>query len=492
MQVLFPKPIVIYAILALLFLVFSRWAKGLKCVLVASYCGVIVISFTRGTQGAFWLAPLLLFLISSAVIWHPTYDAFDSRKLIRVTYVMFLVLVAGVAVGFLRYDPALEVFKAGAFRTLLGIPVRFLMVAHRLQTILFLGLAIALPLRYYIDRKLFLECLFICWLFSVIMSIAGFLNFVGLVDLTFRISEEVGLFRHVGLLGFRRAGNGLMLIAGIFMTFAMSKLTRSHLLRMAGYVSLPIMAIALFFSFSRAAVVGLLVGGTSLAITLKGRQAVKTILLGAVGGVILYVAVMQFPELQERLGFLKLFYGAGHEPVSAEEYSARRIVGWITTAKWLAGSPGVVTFGTGFQNFAYFVRFSAESVRLGAGHNNWLHMLVELGTAGFIVFNLWLIAVFRWLVSWRRTLTEPIDKLMPSIFISFMLAVTASCLTQESLAPSASLIPWLVHFYLILGIWISYYRTQMLEISSEMEYFEDGLYAYEEPNFSNEMAWEEV
>lgn len=73
-------------------------------------------------------------------------------------------------------------------------------------------------------------------------------------------------------------------------------------------------------------------------------------------------------------------------------------------------------------------------------------------------------------------MTDKVDRMMPGIFISVMLAITVSCITQESLAPSAAMVPWLVHFLIILGIWVSYYRTQMNEIYYETEYYDYGQY----------------
>ena len=81
---------------------------------------------------------------------------------------------------------------------------------------------------------------------------------------------------------------------------------------------------------------------------------------------------------------------------------------------------------------------------------------------------------------------DKVDRMMPGIFISVMLAITVSCLTQESLSPSPAVVPWLVHFLVIFGIWISYYRTQMAELNAmwETEYYEDDEETYDwQPEF---------
>ena len=68
-------------------------------------------------------------------------------------------------------------------------------------------------------------------------------------------------------------------------------------------------------------------------------------------------------------------------------------------------------------------------------------------------------------------MTDKINKMISWIFMFLILAIMASCLTQESLAPSASVISWMVHFLLILGIWLSYYIWQMLAMC---DYCEDS------------------
>lgn len=476
----YPAPVAIFAAISLFFLFFSRQAKGLKCVLVASYCGVWVISFTAGVMGAIWLAPLFLILIGLVAVWRPPGYAFDSRVMSKLTYTLFFVFFVGVWIALLRFDPEIEFQKAGQFRTILGLPLRYLMATYRVYTISFLFLAFALPLRYYVDRKVFLQCLVLCWVFSMVLAILTILNQAKIGHFGYTAYAERGVYRHMmGVLGFFRGGQGIMLATGIFMSFAMTQLTRSYNLKVLGYGSIPILIIALLLSFSRTAVLCVIVGGLSLAVTLGGARALKGILVFLLGAIVVYIVVLQIPEVRERLGFLQLFYQAGLEKKSAIEFSAVRVTGWITHIKWVVKSPGILAVGAGFQNFSYFVSFHAQIGRLAAGHNNWLHILTESGIVGLFVFNAWLISIFYWLVSWRRTMTDKVDKMIPGIFISLMMGLLASCMTSEVLSPFGAVLPSALHFYILLGIWTSYYRTQMMELSAEWV-TEIGDYAYDE------------
>ena len=490
MGVGYPVPICIYASLALMFLLFSRRAKGLKCVFVASYCGVMITSFTGGASGGIWLAPLLLFLIGPWVIQRPKAEAFGSRRLTRITYMMFLVFLAGVVMALLRYDPAVEFAKGGSFRTLLGIPIRYLMMIYRMQTVTFLALAFVLPLCYYIDRKLLLQFLMLCWFFTLVLAVLGILDFTGFADFAFQWGklEEIQTGSQVGIFGFNRAAYGKMLITGIFMCFAMTQLTRSYSLMMLGYGSIPILVIALLFSFSRSSFVALAIGSLSLAVTLGGARAFKGILVSLFGLIVISIVLMQSPELRERFVPIIPFLGTQEVEMSAAELSSSRIEGWMAVLKWLLTRPDIIMFGVGFQNFSYYIKLYAQVGTLQGGHNSWLTLLSEFGILGFLLFNAWLMAIFFWLVSWRRVMTDKVDKMMPGIFISLMLGLVASCMFSGTLIPGQGMVVWLAHFYLLLGVWISYYRTQMLESYVDLEYFDGEQYVYDEYDYADEVS----
>jgi O-antigen ligase len=481
-NILFPVPIAIFATVAFLFLVASGRASGLKCVLVASYCGIMVTSFTGGASGGIWLAPLFLFLIGLVVIWRPIMPAFNSTMMTRFTYGMFCLFIVGTFVGLLRYDPSLEFIKAGRFRILFGIPIRYLMALYRFHTVIFLFLAFALPLRYYVDRRLFLRCFLLCWFFSLVLAVAGIIDYFGIYDLAYDYRRLAG-FGHVAILGFHRDAAGKMLVAGIFMTFAMTQLTRSYCLKLLGYWSIPILIMGMLTSHSRSAMLMLAAGALSLALTLGGARAIKGVLVTVIGAVIIYIIISQIPVLRERFGFI---FGMGFGAYGA---GVARLTGWATIIKWLLASPGIIMFGAGFQNYHYFANLQEQVGFLEHPHNIYLQVLAEHGVIGFIIFMVWLISICRWLISWRRTVTDKIDKMMPGIFLAFMFGFMVSSIPGGGLLPSASGVPLFLYFCLLLGIWVSYYRTQMAELNVmwETEYYEDDEQTYDwQPEFQGE------
>jgi O-antigen ligase len=67
---------------------------------------------------------------------------------------------------------------------------------------------------------------------------------------------------------------------------------------------------------------------------------------------------------------------------------------WKTTLAILAKNPSYLVFGIGFQNFSS-IRSSTSA------HNNFLHILTELGIPGLIVFVLWLKTLWKETRKWK-------------------------------------------------------------------------------------------
>jgi len=454
MTVPYPIPVLIYASLALGVLVLSKRGRSLKCVLVASYCGVIVTSFTGGASGAVWLVPLFLFLLSPWIVFGTNAPGFGSLAAGRFTYALFIVFLVGILVGLVRYDPLLDIEKAGSFQTFMGLPTRVLMAGYRVVSLCSIVLAFTLPLRHRIDRALLVQCLKLCWLFSLVLACLGIIDYLGLADLAFSYRREAG-YGHVAILGFHRAALGMITVVGIFASFTLTQISPRSWLTTFVYLSAPVLLLALLFSWSRAAMLALGVGSVSLAFTMSGTRAIKAAAITFCGLLIVGIMISLSPELQERFAL----------PASGglEESSAGRLQGWMQLVTWLVQSPGVLITGVGFQNFNYFVHLSSGAVELEAAHNNYLHILTEHGIFGFLIFVAWILSMIGWLLRWRRAAADGPSRVIPSIFLSLVLAIVVSCLTQESLAPSSAMMPFLLHFYLILGIWMSHYRTETVQ-----------------------------
>jgi hypothetical protein len=260
-------PLGVYAALALGLLLSGRRGGALMCLLVASYCGVMAFTFTRGASGGIWLVQLLALLLSPLLLTRRTMPAFGSKLVTRATLAVLGFYVLEVGVGMTRYDPSLEAVKAGAFQAAGGLPLSVLMAGYRLYAITVMTLVFVLPLRFFVDRSLFLRLLTICWLMSVVLSVAQIVHYLDIIDLGFTARTELGEAR-TDLMGFNRASIGLVLVFGIYLSYAMTQLTHSHLLKIIAWLSAPVLMVALLFTWSRAATLAMAVSSISLIITL--------------------------------------------------------------------------------------------------------------------------------------------------------------------------------------------------------------------------------
>ena len=100
-------PVAFYALVALALLATSRVAGGLSCVLASSYCGIMVLSFTRGSMGSILLPQIFLYLLAPFVLFRRAKPTFQSAVVGRWTYFLFAVYFVAIIVAALRHDPTL-------------------------------------------------------------------------------------------------------------------------------------------------------------------------------------------------------------------------------------------------------------------------------------------------------------------------------------------------------------------------------------------------
>jgi O-antigen ligase len=450
LTLLYPIPIVSLAIAALALWIVGRRTGGLKALLAAGYCGVMITSFTGGASGGVWLVEVFLVLVGLFVLWRRPLAAGRSRSITFWTHALLVVFLVGIFVGLFRYDPTLQGLKAGSFASVAGVPLNWLMAGYRLAVLACIYLAFTIPLRYRIDHAALTQCLRLTWVFAVLLAVAGILDYVGVADLAFTLSREIGYERE-SLFGFHRGALGMLSVIGIFLSFAMTQATQSSLLKAAAYVSAPVLVVAMLLTWSRSAVVAMAVGAISLVLTQGGPRALRGLVVTAFGGGIAFILLAQVPEVRERfmLGLSQ----------SAAEGSAGRIPAWTELVAWLLHRPDVLVTGCGFQNFNYYVTVLSGANPLRGAHNSYLHVLTEFGLLGTAVYLAWLTALVRWLWSWRRSCPTAQQRALIGTFLSLVMALMVGGITLESLVPSRTFVPVFLYTLLILGVLVSYCRT---------------------------------
>jgi O-antigen ligase len=452
-------PVVLFAIAAIVLLLRGGRNRVLLAALVTSYCGVIAVTFTGGASGGIWLVQVLVLAVAPlALTWRPA-PPFGSAAVTRLTYLMFAVYLYAIAVGIGRYDESLEHAKAGSFTAVAGIPLSVLITGYRLVVLAGLVLAFTLPMRCAVGPSTLRRCLVAGWLMSVVLALAGVLDYLGVADLAFSYRREAG-YAHVAILGFHRAALGMMTVYGIYLTFAMTQLTPSPVIRRLGYATVPLLLAALVFSWSRAAIGALAVSAVVLAILLGGVRAAKSSVLWGIGAAaVVWALLLQYPEISDRL----FASGSGYVDTSGEA----RVEAWRALSAWLLDRPEVLLLGVGFQNFNYLVNVKEGAVWLEAAHNGYLHTLTETGLVGFAVLLIWQASVIAWVMRWRRRDRRRETRILTAAFLALTTAALSSSLTQETLAPGGSMVPLLLHYYLLLGLWISAYRAELAAVPSQ-------------------------
>lgn len=445
-------PIGLFAALALVAYIAGGRIRKLLAVLVMSYCGVMAVTFTRGASGGVWPTQILLLLFAAWVTTRPAMPAFGSAAPSRLTIAVFAVYVAGVLVGLARFDPSLEAVKAGAYRGLSGIPLPMLMAGYRLMTIATLALAFAMPQRHLINRKDFTRILLVGWLMSLGLAGAQFVDYSGFARLGFRMLVEEESAHQSDLLGFNRGSVGMLFVFATLQGYALARLHPNRLLKSFVWLSAPFLVTALLLTWSRAATMAMAVASVSLIVTLGGRRAVWGVVLSLFGIGVVYFVLSHYADVTERYEFFMT--GRSDESIQA------RLVTWGDILTYLFRQPDVLVFGAGFQNFHYSMHVGQGVVMLDAAHNNYLHILAETGVIGFSLFVAWLVSIFVWLRRWRRREHDPMVSTLSGVFASMMIACVVAAITQESLAPAHAMVGWLLHFYLVLGTWVSWYRGE--------------------------------
>lgn len=451
-------PIAIYGVAALLLMWFGRTHGGLYGLLLASYCGVMLVTFTRGASGAIYLSEILVVLVAMRALSRPTLPAYGSRAPVTLLYILLAVFFFGIGVAYLRFNVGLEAEKAGTFQVFGGgIPLSVLMACYRVFVLCSLVLAFTIPMRYWVDRDVLGRCLIICWLGTLSLAFANLVTATGIFSMEFTTRTLIEGREHLavgnsGAMGFTRAGNGMILVYGLFMSYAMTQVVRSSIVRTLAWILAPFMMVALLFSWSRAATLAMAVSSISLIITLGGARAIRGVILTIFGLAVIWGVLGRFPDVAQRMDF----FFTGH----VDESGMSRITTWTLLLGYLTAHPDVLLLGTGFQNFHYFMNLGQEAVNLEAAHNNYLHVLTEFGIPGLVVFLSWLAAMFVWLWKWRQG-ADNVTRVLTGVFMSVMVAIVVSALTQETMAPAPAMTTEILHFYLLFGIWVSWYRTEM-------------------------------
>jgi hypothetical protein len=410
--------------LSLFALVGSQPRTAAMALVLSYFFALPVTIFATGANSAVFVCDIVLLAV--LLRWGRT-----SIQRIRDVRVPGMPIVWAL-MAWVVVSRILVIFRLPTFMSFMHLgfySLRFLMFAMN-----FVVLA-TLPLTRQDYRKLLG---WICLLVAVV-SVANIVSSAGLINLNFYVGDilrageqyvrEDPELVHTFLLGFNRAVIGLFAYTAITLVLLRGWLGGKgwHVLMFA---LLPLYGFLLLDSFSRSAIIAIVVSLTVLGFRVGARRLVGLSFVLAIGGMVLVFLATDVRAWQER--FAALFSAEAFR----ESTGAGRIESWQQVLGYLKGNPIFLIFGVGFYGYAaQFVRIAAVT-RTSAGHNMYVHSLGELGVPGLtLLLILWtrLVQTFYRMGAGGNPDSE--QQLVGRAMLAFLLGALASGVSQETLYP---------------------------------------------------------
>jgi hypothetical protein len=232
----------------------------------------------------------------------------------------------------------------------------------------------------------------------------------------------------VTLLGFIRPAVGLFAYAGVVMLFLYVWLKGRHALPLL-LIGLPLTAVLLLDSLSRAAILAAMVAAIVLLLRLRARQSLTLVAAGVLGIAAILLFVSDVSPWLERIS------GLFSRAEFARSTGSQRVADWMRLLDFLGRNPKYLLLGAGFLYYGGYRLIGATEN--SAGHNMYIHTLGELGVFGAIAWLvLWTILGVALYRASRRLVLEPMRSLIAKVVFAFYVGLVVSGLSQESLYPN--------------------------------------------------------
>lgn len=443
--------------------------RSLAPLVILMFCATAPTSFTGGNSGVIWPAGVVLLL---ALFWRrdPLPTVAPSMGKVNGWYMALIVMYAiGILWALVYWRPEVALEKFGKTR-IYGIPIQMGLTGYRIFVLFSLFLAWRLSAKRWLEwvdfhylLRLFWKILFVISIMAIIQSVFN-VN-VGYSFRNFLQREARGeASTHMGVLGFSRVTQGLLMIQGTFLSVMLWAMRPTEKQKMFLSVGFCTFFLAILFSFSRNAFLTFfvfLVLYTLLQRKMSGIVSVSLLVFILVG---VGAVVAGTDEL------LAARFGFGEGAVEESFQANSRLAGWTEIMNYLIEHPVHILTGVGFQNSLYYLQ-DAEGLMLEVAHQGFLQMILDAGIFGLVVLLGWIGALY---FAFRKT-----QKLLQASLFSpeyyrpliamraFILALLFSCLSQESLQPSHGSVPWLLEVTFFFGLCYSGWNTLLHQSASQ-------------------------
>jgi O-antigen ligase len=224
---------------------------------------------------------------------------------------------------------------------------------------------------------------------------------------------------------------GIVMLLGIAVAMVYVRSARFFLLRIICVLAIGIMCVSVVLLGSRTAMLGLAAYAVFSALQ-RSRTAILRYAVLVLGIVLVVNFRGELLEEQVRDAFDERMVEV-YERGGIEELSSYRLNIWRMFPETIKRHSWVLITGSGFQN--------ADPVIHGAVamHNNYLHVIVELGMIGFLIYANWLLKIYR---SLRHAESQTVDTrgmvLAEEMKLAFM-AILVTMLVSETLYAQAAM-----------------------------------------------------
>jgi O-antigen ligase len=309
------------------------------------------------------------------------------------------------------------------------------------------------------DETRFRRLLKVVWLGSVFVGVYALLQYVGILSFrswavefaesgpwSFGLENEAT--QALGPLSVNHAVIGNYMVVAVMISFAIVR-TAKPMMKLLAQLSIPFFVVISVLSRSRAGLMGVLVGLVVYLILSKVRPAAIVALV--CGCAAAYVIIQASPELHERFILAEPGKTIG-------EYSSGRLEGWAQILTYVVKRPYILASGIGLGNMTFL--YQRGELNLVAGHNNYLHWLVECGVIGLALPLLVLgrlLRIFHSLLQGDRFHRE-----IGIAFCSLVVALLWVAVTQENLTPSPGMGRLGAYFAFLFGAAVALYRSSLL------------------------------
>ncbi len=237
--------------------------------------------------------------------------------------------------------------------------------------------------------------------------------------------------RPIGTLAPNHTQMGIVMLLGIAVAMVYVRSARFFLLRIICVLAIGIMCVSVVLLGSRTAMLGVAAYAV-FSVLQRGRTAILRYAVLVLGIVLVVNFRGELLEEQVRDAFDERVVEV-YERGGIEELSSYRLSIWRMFPETIKRHSWVLVTGSGFQN--------ADPVIHGATamHNNYLHVIVELGVIGFLIYANWLLKVYR---SLRHAESQTVDTrgmvLAEEMKLAFM-AILVTMLVSETLYAQAAM-----------------------------------------------------